>query len=126
MSWLWCLSWRRIGLFLVYFYGQFADEYSLHVDRYVWDMVSSRVVIFLVVIYKILSRLSGSFIICNLWKKAISWLEFRLFKLIVSITVFEVRYVRRFFCHMGWGISIHLIITWTIHIIILSFVNFFI
>ena len=89
---LWCLSQGRIGLVLVYLCCRLVDKHSLHVAWYVWDMVPSRVFVFLAVVFEVVSILSGLFDICSLWKEAFDWLEFGLFKLMVSVTVVGVRY----------------------------------
>ena len=89
--WSWCLFRRRVGLYSVYFYGQFAYEHSLHMDWYDWDMVPSRVFVFLAVVYGVLSRFSEGSVLCNLWKEVIDWLEFGLVKLMVPVTIFGVR-----------------------------------
>lgn len=89
---LWCLSRGRIGLFSVYLCCRLVDKHSLHVAWYVWDTVPSRVFVFLAVVFEVVSILSGLFDICSLWKEAFDWLEFGLFKLMVSVTVVGVRY----------------------------------
>ena len=89
--WMWCLFPGQIGLFLVYSYCQFADEHYLHVVWYVWVTVPSRVLVFMAVVEGVLSKFSGLSVICSLWKEAIGWLEFELFKLMVSVTVSGVR-----------------------------------
>lgn len=77
--------------FRLTFYCQFADEHFLHVAWYVWDMVPSKVLVFLAVVEEVLSKLSGLFFFCSLWREAINWLEFGLFKFMVPVTVFGVR-----------------------------------
>ena len=71
VSWLWCFSCGLIVSILVCCCHQFADKRSLHVVWYVWSAVWKRTVIFLAVVYEVLSRLLGLFCISSLWKAII-------------------------------------------------------
>lgn len=68
VPWWWRYSRGRFDQYLVYSCCQFADERSLHVVWYVWDTVWKRAIVFMAVVYEVLSRLLGLFFTSSLWK----------------------------------------------------------